>query len=355
MIPDKSFWQGKRILLTGHTGFKGAWLALWLTRLGAKVSAIALEPDTSPNLFELLKIKDVVDGHHIIDICDAEKLQAATKSINPEIVFHLAAQSLVRRSYDYPLETFAVNVQGTACLLEALKKSKALKSVVCVTTDKVYKNNETGVPFLEVDTLGGHDPYSASKAACELVIESYRQSYFSGMGVSLSSARAGNVIGGGDWASDRLIPDIIRAWEGDVELDIRRPSSVRPWQHVLEPLWGYMVLAEKTYGDMNLVGAYNFGPFSDEALTVEKVVNIASRSLDGLKVKLAEDNSGPHEAGLLTLDINKAASLLGIQPVWGAEDAIVRTVDWYKKLSEHGNPFGLCEQDIDAYEKALGY
>ncbi|MFY8051770.1 MAG: CDP-glucose 4,6-dehydratase, partial [Armatimonadaceae bacterium] len=261
------FWNGKRVVITGHTGFKGSWLTLWLSQLGAKVTGIALEPCTTPSIFNEANIAECCD-HHVCDIRDAAKTASLIKAANPEIIFHLAAQPLVRLSYREPLETFASNVMGTANVLNALRECPDCRTAVMITTDKVYHNREWAWPYREDDTLGGHDPYSASKAACEIVINSFRQSFLNDAGVAVASVRAGNVIGGGDWSEDRLIPDAVRAWTSGQTLSIRRPDSVRPWQHVLEPLRGYIELAEKLHETPSLAGAYNFGPRTHMAATV---------------------------------------------------------------------------------------
>ncbi len=257
--PDASFWRGKRVLLTGHTGFKGAWLALWLRRLGAEVTGVALPPADEPSLFTLADVGGLCDSH-LQDIRDAARLAAVVKAARPQILLHLAAQALVRASYRDPVGTFATNAMGTAHVLDALRGLDGARVAVMVTTDKVYRNLEQAVPFRETDELGGHDPYSASKAAAEVVIASYRDAFLSEQGVAVASARAGNVIGGGDWSEDRLLPDAVRAWQAGEALHVRRPAAIRPWQHVLEPLAGYLILAETLWDRPALAGAYNFGP-----------------------------------------------------------------------------------------------
>ena len=272
-IGCNDFWRGKRVLLTGHTGFKGSWLALWLKRLGAKVTGIAIEPNTSPSLFELGDIQEGMISHYC-DIRNLTKLQILIESVQPEIVFHLAAQPLVRASYKDPLDTFSTNIIGTANILDSLRKVESCKVAVMVTTDKVYRNKEWLYPYRESDALGGYDPYSASKAASEIVISSYRDSFLAQQGLAVGSARAGNVIGGGDWSQDRLIPDAVRAWQAGVALEIRNPKATRPWQHVLEPLAGYLTLAYKLWNQPELVGAYNFGPQPHEVASVRTVIEL---------------------------------------------------------------------------------
>ncbi|TAN70540.1 MAG: CDP-glucose 4,6-dehydratase [Methylobacter sp.] len=349
MVPSSEFWLGKRVLLTGHTGFKGSWLALWLRRLGVSVSGVALPPNTSPSLFELADVGSGVDSH-FCDIRDAEALGRIVRNVQPEIVFHLSAQPLVRASYRDPLETFATNVMGTAHLLDALRGLDSVRVTVMVTTDKVYRNNEWAYPYREDDTLGGHDPYSASKAASEIVIASYRGAFLAAQGVAVASARAGNVIGGGDWSDDRLIPDAVRAWQSGQPLEIRRPQAIRPWQHVLEPLAGYLTLAQKLWEHPELAGAYNFGPETYGAATVRQVVELACMAYGDGAVSFGDDNEGPHEAGCLALETAKARAVLGISPKWGLVETVNRTMAWYRAQHEGADVRNLCETEIAAYE-----
>lgn len=346
-----AFWSGKRVLVTGHTGFKGAWLALWLHQLGAKVIGISLPAATTPNLFSLAGI-EAMTASHFCDIRDAAGLAVLIDKAQPEIVFHLAAQALVHPGYRDPLTTFATNVQGTANLLDALRTSDSVRTVVAVTTDKVYKNLEQSYPYRETDALGGHDPYSASKAAAEIVIASYRDSYLSEKGIAVASARAGNVIGGGDWSEDRLIPDAIRAWNAGQPLQIRRPQATRPWQHVLEPLAGYVMLAEKLWHQPAVAGAYNFGPETHEAATVRHVVQLAQSANGRGQVSWGDGTEGPHEAGWLALEIAKARTVLGVTPRWSLEECVQRTIHWYRQLNDGADAYDLCLSDIAAYETA---
>lgn len=347
-----AFWRGKRVLLTGHSGFKGSWLALWLHRLGAEVAGISLPPATTPNLFTLAEI-DKLCQSHFCDIRDAAALAALIKAARPEIVFHLAAQPLVRASYREPLETFATNVMGTAHVLDALRGLDGVRVAVMVTTDKVYRNLEQPYPYREDDTLGGHDPYSASKAASEIVIASYRDAFLAAQSVAVASVRAGNVIGGGDWSEDRLIPDAVRAWQAGQPLVIRSPQAIRPWQHVLEPLAGYLTLAQKLFGQSELAGAYNLGPHTHEATTVRDVVKLAC-SAYGTGVTSYENNSkGPHEADGLALEIAKARVALGVTPKWALAEAVNRTMAWYRAQHEGRDARSLCEAEIAAYEALL--
>lgn len=345
------FWNGKQVLLTGHTGFKGAWLALWLCQMGAKVTGIALPPKSTPNLFTLTDIAHMTNSHYV-NICDADEVSGIIRKVCPEIILHLAAQALVRPSYKDPLGTFATNVTGTANILNSLRGLDSVKAVVAVTTDKVYKNLETTKNYNEDDQLGGHDPYSASKAAAEIIISSYRDSYLADQGVAVASARAGNVIGGGDWSEDRLIPDAVRAWNSRVPLEIRRPNAVRPWQHVLEPLNGYLVLAEKIYADPSLAGAYNFGPQPHEAAPVQRVIEIAVQAYEYGSVSWGDGTHGPHEAGLLSLEISKARKELGVAPRWSLNQAVKRTMNWYRQQGSGVNANFLCDADIAAFYSA---
>jgi CDP-glucose 4,6-dehydratase len=349
--PSPAFWHGRKVLLTGHTGFKGGWLALWLARLGAHVTGIALAPNTEPNLFERARIGDLGESH-IHDIRDAAGLAAIVRAAKPEIIFHLAAQPLVRASYRMPLETFATNVMGTAHLLEVLRGIGSARVAVMITTDKVYQNREWPYPYREDDALGGHDPYSASKAGSEIVIASYRDSFLRAEGVALASARAGNVIGGGDWSEDRLIPDAIRAWSTGSTLEIRRPSAIRPWQHVLEPLCGYLVLAEALWSGPELAGSYNFGPQTHEAATVRDVIERARKVWGGGDVRYGDGTEGPHEAGWLALEIAKARIALGVTPRWDFAESITRTIRWYRAALDGTDARALSEAEIAAFETA---
>lgn len=346
--PTPAFWSGKKVLLTGHTGFKGSWLAMWLQQLGAEVVGMALPPSTAPNLFALAGVKSMLDSR-MVDIRNVEQVAQHIGQINPDVVLHLAAKALVRESYRQPVDTFATNVLGTTHVLDALRDCTRTRTVVVVTTDKVYRNNEWHYPYRESDVLGGHDPYSASKAACELVVDSYRSSFFAANNISLSSARAGNVIGGGDWSAERLLPDAAKAWSQGHALHIRRPESVRPWQHVLEPLLAYLVLAEQTWSAPQLAGAYNFGPPPHEAATVRQVMSLAQPHWPDAQVNFADMTQGPHEAGLLTLDTAKARAVLGLAPRWPLAQAIEHTVNWYRRHWQGEDAATLCREDMQAF------
>ena len=337
------------MLLTGHTGFKGAWLALWLARLGARVTALALEPAAMPNLFSLARV-DVLCDSHIGDIRHTDSVLAAVKAAQPEIVLHLAAQALVRQSFRAPLDTFSTNVMGTVQVLDALRGISGVRVAVVVTTDKVYRNREMPYPYREDDALGGHDPYSASKAAAEVVTASYRDAFLAAQGVGIATARAGNVIGGGDWSEDRLIPDAVRAWRSGATLQVRRPLAVRPWQHVLEPLAAYLRLAEALWGNPALAGGFNFGPHTHEAASVGTVIGLARDAFGRGDVELGDGRDGPHEAAWLVLEVAHARSQLGVRPRWCLREAVTRTMAWYARQAEGADARALCEADIDAFE-----
>ena len=349
MVINVDFWRGKRVLITGHTGFKGAWLALWLQRLGADVTGIALPSATQPSLFALLGEKPWMNSRHG-DIRDATALKVMVRAARPEIVFHLAAQALVRASYQQPLDTFATNVMGTANLLDALRDLPSVRVAVMVTTDKVYQNRKWPYPYREDDALGGHDPYSASKAASELVIVSYRASYLDSDGVAVASVRAGNVIGGGDWSADRLIPDAVRAWQAQRPLVIRNPHATRPWQHVLEPLTGYLALASQLWTNPALAGAYNMGPSPHAAASVENVINLASSRGNYCVVSYENNSDTLHETKNLALETAKAHAVLGLQPRWSLAESVHKTFDWYRAQHAGASARRLCESDIADFE-----
>ena len=353
MLPDPHFWYGKRVLLTGHTGFKGAWLALWLQRMGAHVTGLALAPATQPALFDLAHVAQGMDSQ-LTDIRDAAVVATAVRAAQPEVVLHLAAQALVRPGYAAPLDTFATNVMGTAHVLDALRGQPSVRVAVVVTTDKVYRNREWAYPYREDDPLGGHDPYSASKAAAELVAASYRDSFLAAQGVAVATARAGNVIGGGDWAQDRLLPDAVRAWQRGDTLHIRSPHATRPWQHVLEPLAAYLRLAEVLWQQPERAGAYNFGPLPHEAATVKNVVELAYSPLNTCAISYENDieNKHPHEAHWLALETAHARTVLGVQARWPLATAVARTMAWYRAQQHGADALALCHADIDAYTAA---
>ena len=337
------------MLLTGHTGFKGSWLLEWLEVMGAEVTGLSLPPAGPVNLFTPLHGNERLAGE-IADIRDIEAVRAIVANAKPEVVFHLAAQSLVRRGYADPAGTFAVNIGGTRNLLEAIKEVDTAKAIIVTTTDKVYRNTGTGRAFKETDPLGGKDPYSESKAICEMVVSGYR-AHFELTGCAIATARAGNVIGGGDWAEDRLVPDAVRAWRECQTVHVRRPDATRPWQHVLEPLRGYLVLAEHMSRSTEMAPAYNFGP-AEKSTSVRSVLESAASHFENAKIHFAESIEGPEEAPTLSLDPSLAQKHLGVQPVWQLEGGIARTARWYRAFIEGGDPRKLCMSDRLAFLKA---
>ncbi|MDR2907824.1 MAG: CDP-glucose 4,6-dehydratase [Bacteroidales bacterium] len=353
----KHTYNSKTIFVTGHTGFKGLWLIFWLHQLGAKVVGYALEPNTKPSLFHEIS-GDMLCKSIIGDIRDAKKLHQAITDCQPDFIFHLAAQPLVRESYHIPAETFEVNAIGTANVLDGIRMLEKPCVGVMITTDKVYENNETGQAYKESDRLGGYDPYSASKACAEIVINSYRKSFFNPKDYdkhkkTIASARAGNVIGGGDWAADRLIPDVVRALSKNEPIVIRNPKAVRPWQHVLEPLLGYLTLGAKlSKNPMRYAEGFNFGPHSNDVLTVDNMVQMALEIWGNGTVNYPLLTNQPHEAGLLSLDISKAKNSLDWQPKWNAKQALEQTLMWYKTYYQKGNVIDEMTKQITNYEMA---
>jgi CDP-glucose 4,6-dehydratase len=344
-----SFWRGRRVFITGHTGFKGSWLALWLDALGAQIHGYALAPSAGPSLFTQAGIADVLAGHTIADIRDAGLLRRVVRAAEPEVLLHLSAQPLVRRSYREPVETYAVNVLGTVNLLEAVCACPSVRAVVNVTTDKCYANNGSPHAFRENDPLGGHDPYSSSKACAELVTAAYRDSYLQTAGTAVATARAGNVIGGGDWSDDRLLPDFFRAAQEKRTLEVRYPEATRPWQHVLEPLAGYLLLAERLFSDgSRFAGAWNFGPPEADAQPVRRVLDHLTARLPGTHWR-SVGGPHPHEAHGLRLDSSKAAEQLGWRPRWNLVSALDRTIEWDIAWRAGGEIRALCLAQIDAY------
>jgi len=341
------FWKNKRIFITGHTGFKGAWLCLWLSSLGAKVTGYALEPPTRPSLYKLCGIDKLVNSN-IGDIRDIKELKRVMLAARPEIVIHLAAQPIVRESYKVPVETFSTNVMGTVNLLEASRGCKSVKAIVNVTTDKVYENREKRSGYKEDEPLGGYDPYSSSKACSEMVAQAYRRS----SGMNVVTARAGNVIGGGDWAADRLIPDFVRAILKREKIRIRNPKAVRPWQHVLEPLAGYLLLAQKLYRNgPRYAGAWNFGPELADARTVEWIVKRLCAGWGKGAGYSLDKGKHPHEADYLRLDNAKARKQLGWRPKWELAIAIDKIIEWTKVYQQGEDIRGVCLRQIGEYLK----
>lgn len=354
---SRSFYDGRRVLLTGHTGFKGGWLALWLHNLGAKVYGYSLSPPTQPSFFEAANIGQVLASDNRADLSDLAGLQSAIGTADPEIIFHLAAQPLVRASYLDPIGTFNTNVIGTANLLESARASDAVQAIVVITTDKVYDGRISTYPYRETDPLGGHDPYSASKAAAEIVAASYRASFFGREGhpARIATARAGNVLGGGDWAAERLTPDCLRAFSNRDVVRLRFPHAVRPWQHVLEPLAGYLGLAERLCGSegAKFAKAWNFGPDMTGEATVGDVAGIAARHWgDGARVDGEVLGENPHEAGLLRLDSTLSRTELSWKPRWSLEKAVAETIAWHRAWMEHQDMLNFSIGQIRAYESA---
>jgi CDP-glucose 4,6-dehydratase len=349
---NPAFWNGRRVFITGHTGFKGSWLCLWLQRLGAQVTGFALQPPTDPSLFEAGRVASGMT-HIIGDVRDAASVRRAIDTARPEVVFHLAAQSLVRQSYAEPIETYATNVMGTVHVLDAVRHVSSVQAVVNVTSDKCYENREIARGYDETDPLGGHDPYSNSKGCSELVTASYRQSFFKErFHAALASARAGNVIGGGDWANDRLVPDLLRAFDRGEPAVIRRPHSVRPWQHVLEPLAGYLMLAQRLVeGDKSFAGAWNFGPLADDMRSVEEIaLQLVSALGNGAAFVVQSETNAPHEAGLLLLDAGKARRELGWNTLLKLDEALQWIAQWHLAYRAGAEARAATLAQIERYE-----
>jgi CDP-glucose 4,6-dehydratase len=349
MVVNSGFWKNRSVFVTGHTGFKGGWISLWLSYMGAKVSGYSLNPPTDPSFFAETQLKSRFAQSTIGDIRDIEQLASALVKAAPSVVIHMAAQPLVRESYTAPVESFATNVMGTVNLLEAVRQSETVEAVVSITTDKCYENQEWIWPYRENDRLGGYDPYSSSKACAELVTSAFRSSFLSPKNVHVATARAGNVIGGGDWAKDRLIPDFLRALDAGETLRIRSPHAIRPWQHVLEPLSGYLLLAEKLVTNgADFAEAWNFGPNEVDAKPVSWIVNRLCEKIPNAKWEI-EGAPQPHEAGLLKLDSAKAKSRLGWAPRWDLEKALDMTSNWHQawKQGKHLADFSI--QQIETY------
>ena len=345
-----SIWAGRRVLVTGHTGFKGSWLSLWLHSLGAEVTGFALPPPTEPSLFAAAGIEALV--HHVEgDVREFAAVRSVVEAAQPEIIFHLAAQPLVRRSYVEPVETYATNVMGTVHLLEAARQVPGVAGIVCVTSDKCYENREWVWPYRESDPMGGHDPYSSSKGCAELVASAWRSSFFSDGGPALATVRAGNVIGGGDWAADRLVPDLVRAFERGAAPLIRSPDSVRPWQHVLEALGGYLLIAERLLaGERAFADAWNFGPSDEDARPVGWIVERMRTAWGGAtNAPIPDCAPRPHEAGLLRLDCSKARAALGWRPALTLDAALEWIVEWHKSVAAGGGARAATLAQIAAY------
>ena len=351
---NTDFWHGKRVFLTGHTGFKGSWLSLWLKNLGSEVTGYALLPPTTPNLYE---VADVAQGMTsiIADIRDLTALQKAMQTARPDIVIHMAAQPLVRQSYVEPIETYATNVLGTVHVLESVRNTPSVKAVLVVTTDKCYENKEElHLAYQEHEPMGGHDPYSSSKACAELVTAAYRKSFLEQQGVAVATARAGNVIGGGDWAKDRLVPDILKAFEQNSTVQIRNPIATRPWQHVLEPLCGYLTLAEHLFTQGSAYAeAWNFGPHDEDARSVQWIVEQLALSWGNSAKWHQEPGQQPHEATYLKLDISKAKARLGWHPIWNLQTALQNITHWHRAWLSQEEMKNFCLDQILQYSTAM--
>lgn len=347
--PNRAFWDSRRVLVVGNTGFKGAWLSLWLHRMGASVSGLSLPPPTEPSLFHLAGLERLIPTAY----CDIRHLATVTEAIRdsePEIVFHLAAQPLVRLSYQQPVETFATNVMGTVHVLEAIRSAASVRAAVLITSDKCYENREWPWAYRETEAMGGHDPYSSSKGCAELVAAAYRRSFFSDARVGIATARAGNVIGGGDWAADRLLPDCMKALAANGRITIRNPHAIRPWQHVLEPLCGYLLLAEHLMAEPACFGdGWNFGPADEDAHSVEWIVSqIVQQWGDDTAWSVAVDDSS-HEASWLKLDASRARQMLGWKPRLRIEDGLTWTIEWYRRLVSGEPALALTDEQLARY------
>jgi CDP-glucose 4,6-dehydratase len=351
---DASFWRNKKVFLTGHTGFKGGWLSTWLSEMGSNVTGYSLLPNTEPSFYSKLNVSSIITESIIGDIRDFNNLKNKIMKSQPEIIFHLAAQPLVRSSYYDPITTYSTNVMGTVNLLQIIRDVSSVKVVVVVTTDKCYENNNWVWGYRESDPLGGSDPYSNSKACCELVVDAFRKSYFMSLprseGLAISTARAGNVIGGGDWSNDRLLPDAFHHFEKDKPLPIRNPNAVRPWQHVLEPLSGYLTLAEAMYNNQDAFSsAWNFGPYDDDCKSVREVVNTVIDNWPTAASWFKDETNQPHEAQLLKLDCSKAHTSLNWKPKWSLQIAVSKSVSWHQAQNNNQDMLTYTINQINEY------
>jgi CDP-glucose 4,6-dehydratase len=357
MVLNKSFWKDRAVFVTGHTGFKGGWLTLWLHQLGAKIHGFSLDPPTDPSLFKVAQIDQFLHTDTRGNVTNIDQLEAALISSQPTTIFHLAAQPLVRHSYTDPIGTLKSNIIGTAHILELARKINSVKTIIIVTTDKVYANNGSQTPYSEDDPLGGNDPYSASKAAAEIVTAAYRESYFgknSQHPARIATVRAGNVIGGGDWAEDRLVPDCLRSYANDKPVILRNPNAIRPWQHVLEPLAGYLKIAEELSmpGGRRYATACNFGPSRECNARVQEVANIIAELWGSGKCHIEDNQDKPlQESMILEIDSSRAYSILGWRPRWDLRETLKMTVDWYRLWSMGTNMSVVCSEQIGAYER----
>jgi len=345
---NSDFWKGKKVFITGHTGFKGGWLSIWLNMLGAEVMGYSLKPNTIPSLFEIAKIDDLVESVYG-DIRDYQHLEKTLHAFDPDILFHLAAQPLVRYSYKESIETYSTNVMGTVNVLEISKNCKNLKALINITSDKCYENTNKKSGYIETDPMGGFDPYSSSKGCAELVASSYRRSFYNNLKKGLASVRAGNVIGGGDWAEDRLIPDILKSFENKQPVIIRNPNATRPWQHVLEPLSGYLILAEKLYDKPNIYSeGWNFGPDDEDIKPVNWIIENIIKKWPGSEWVL-DENSNPHEAETLKLDISKVKNKIKWKPTWNLDISLSRIISWHHNWKNGENMQRYSIKEINQY------
>jgi len=347
---SSNFWVDKKVFLTGHTGFKGGWLVVWLHMMGAKVFGYSLSPNISPSLFDVLALSKLCERSKFADIRDLEILQKDMSEIKPDILIHMAAQPLVRASYINPIETFSTNLMGTVNILEAARNVNTIKSIVIVTTDKCYENKEWVWGYRENEELGGYDPYSCSKGCAELAVNAYRRSFFGGVDIGIATVRAGNVIGGGDWSEDRLVPDALKAFSDNKALLIRNPLSTRPWQHVLEPLSGYLMLAQKLYEKPSILsGAWNFGPQDSDVLSVKDVVETMIELWPNSVQWIQDESSNPHEAFALKLDCSKAKKELNWKSKWNIKQSLARTIDWHMAYLSGENLLQKTRNQINEY------
>jgi CDP-glucose 4,6-dehydratase len=347
---ESSFWKDRKVFLTGHTGFKGSWMSIWLNMLGADVKGYSLQPPSNPSLYEEANVSNLVNSD-INDIRNFDMLNKSIQEFSPEIIFHMAAQPLVRASYKIPLETYETNVMGTANVLQSAYESSSVKAVINITTDKCYENIEVDIGYKETDRMGGSDPYSSSKGCAELVTSAYRESFLKQKKIGIASVRAGNVIGGGDWAEDRLIPDILRAFKENKPVIVRNPQATRPWQHVLEPLSGYLLLAENLFNNpMRFSEGWNFGPLNDDVKPVDWILDQMTKLWPNSSWQL-DNSTNPHEANLLKLDISKARSQLNWNPTWNLETSLKKIVQWQKICDTGADMHGVCINEINEFIK----
>lgn len=350
---DSGFWQSKRVLVTGHTGFKGGWLSLWLQSLGAELKGMALEPDAKPSFYEVSSVAEGME-HQVMDVRNFEDVRTLMSDFRPEIIFHLAAQPLVRQSYKSPVETYETNIMGSLHVLEAARQVSSVRAIVNVTTDKCYENREWVWPYRESDPLGGNDPYSSSKACVELLSNSYRKSFLSDSSIAMATVRAGNVIGGGDWSVDRLIPDVLSSLQRRQTISIRNPKAIRPWQHVLEPLSGYIILAERLFAEGHkYAGSWNFGPSHDDVQNVESIVEKLCHRWGEKPSWSWQSGQHAQEAGILKLDISKAREELGWVPLWGLDLSLSMVVEWHKSWLAGEDMRAVSLDQIASYQAGV--